>query len=454
MAKKPKVLTKDKYQIGKSDLATDKQLQAMPPGKRRSKTGKIYYEHRKNRTDLKEDSISTREVKVRKHTRNGETNVKSHTRTIESKKVDRQPPKSMFNNKPKTKEVKKTIPLKHIVWQWNEGKNIVLEGKKLKSWNELTNALGRVYANYVKSMKEVGEPRFVGESSLYDKVKLTILWEDGSELTDRVDVGYSSGDYHFQEEIGDYIKKFAGGDFAESSDKYQWRDKNPVDISKYYKLGDFRPKAKFKKGDMIERRSNGKIYKVIDVRLDTQTKKHNVLIDRGEVVGLVLEDENKFTLAQSKIEEKKPQGFVKLKQYKWVEDFLRREGFLTGNIGKYIKLQRSGYDDLVVEKIGKDEYSIAYYYRHPSGDSLREPEITFFVLPYEDKLTFVPLSYQLDSFSIYQNVEWEFGKPQDGKPTVIEVSGNKMALNGVHDNLKNYNNANMWDLSRYEVTRR
>jgi len=41
------------HQIGKSFIARDIKRSALKPGKRVSKTGKIYYEKRKNRSDLK-----------------------------------------------------------------------------------------------------------------------------------------------------------------------------------------------------------------------------------------------------------------------------------------------------------------------------------------------------------------------------------------------------------------
>jgi len=40
-------------QTGRSDLARDRQRKAMRPGKRRSRTGRVYYETRKNRSDKK-----------------------------------------------------------------------------------------------------------------------------------------------------------------------------------------------------------------------------------------------------------------------------------------------------------------------------------------------------------------------------------------------------------------
>lgn len=51
--KKPKVLYSVKHQVGDSVKLIDKTIKAMPPGKRLSINGNIYYETRKNRTDLK-----------------------------------------------------------------------------------------------------------------------------------------------------------------------------------------------------------------------------------------------------------------------------------------------------------------------------------------------------------------------------------------------------------------
>ena len=48
------VLKPANRQTGKSkDVERDKKLKALPPGKRRSGRGKIYYEYRQNRSDLK-----------------------------------------------------------------------------------------------------------------------------------------------------------------------------------------------------------------------------------------------------------------------------------------------------------------------------------------------------------------------------------------------------------------
>lgn len=45
------------HQIGKTDKSIDSKRSALLPGKRRSKTGGIYYEYRKNRSDKKKSSI-------------------------------------------------------------------------------------------------------------------------------------------------------------------------------------------------------------------------------------------------------------------------------------------------------------------------------------------------------------------------------------------------------------
>ena len=49
------VITKSSQQIGKSIKNIDKKWVALPPGKRISKYGKVYYERRKNRSDLRDN---------------------------------------------------------------------------------------------------------------------------------------------------------------------------------------------------------------------------------------------------------------------------------------------------------------------------------------------------------------------------------------------------------------
>jgi len=45
------------HQIGKTNVEIDKMRKALLSGKRISKTGKIYYEYRKNRSDLKNSMV-------------------------------------------------------------------------------------------------------------------------------------------------------------------------------------------------------------------------------------------------------------------------------------------------------------------------------------------------------------------------------------------------------------
>ena len=47
-----KVVKVLKHQTGKTNLKIDKTRRAMQPGKRISRTGKIYFESRRNRSDL------------------------------------------------------------------------------------------------------------------------------------------------------------------------------------------------------------------------------------------------------------------------------------------------------------------------------------------------------------------------------------------------------------------
>ena len=51
-ADQSEVVRKFAYQKGKSNVRVDRRRAALPPGKRISKTGKVYWESRKNRSDL------------------------------------------------------------------------------------------------------------------------------------------------------------------------------------------------------------------------------------------------------------------------------------------------------------------------------------------------------------------------------------------------------------------
>lgn len=64
----------------------------------------------------------------------------------------------------------------------------------------------------------------------------------------------------------------------------------------------------------------------------------------------------------------------------------------------YMKFRAECFDDLVMERIGDGEYSMAHYYMQ-EGDCMRDPEITFKVDL--DGREAIPLSYQQDNMRIY-----------------------------------------------------
>lgn len=47
-----KVVYRKKIQHGKTKVKVDKKRTALPPGKRKAKSGKTYYEYRRNRSDI------------------------------------------------------------------------------------------------------------------------------------------------------------------------------------------------------------------------------------------------------------------------------------------------------------------------------------------------------------------------------------------------------------------
>ena len=52
-----KIVKKFDYQVGKSNKKVDSRRTALPPGKRISKSGKVYWETRKSRSDLPGSNI-------------------------------------------------------------------------------------------------------------------------------------------------------------------------------------------------------------------------------------------------------------------------------------------------------------------------------------------------------------------------------------------------------------
>ena len=50
--KLPRVIKASKQQTGKTTKEIDRMIEALKPGKRQSKSGNIYYERRRNRSDI------------------------------------------------------------------------------------------------------------------------------------------------------------------------------------------------------------------------------------------------------------------------------------------------------------------------------------------------------------------------------------------------------------------
>ena len=62
-----------------------------------------------------------------------------------------------------------------------------------------------------------------------------------------------------------------------------------------------------------------------------------------------------------------------------------------------MKFKQDGFDDLVLETIGENEYSIAHYYTQ-NGDRMRDPEITFMLD--DTQRCIYALSYTQDNMGI------------------------------------------------------
>lgn len=84
------------------------------------------------------------------------------------------------------------------------------------------------------------------------------------------------------------------------------------------------------------------------------------------------------------------------------------EAFMAGK--GYLKLKAGGFMDLVVERIGKDEISLAHYYEQ-NGDLVADPEMTVRVFPHGAAEA---LSFSMPGAGVYQEVYLE----KDGKTYV------------------------------------
>jgi hypothetical protein len=59
-----------------------------------------------------------------------------------------------------------------------------------------------------------------------------------------------------------------------------------------------------------------------------------------------------------------------------IEKILQKHNIDSSSESYFIKLSMPNYDDLVIEKEGK-QVIIGHYYRHPSGDLISDPVLAF-----------------------------------------------------------------------------
>ncbi|OCZ50855.1 DUF1249 domain-containing protein [Dehalobacter sp. TeCB1] len=76
-------------------------------------------------------------------------------------------------------------------------------------------------------------------------------------------------------------------------------------------------------------------------------------------------------------------------------------------LADYKKLSIKNFMDLVVQKIGKNEYQIAHYYEQ-NGDLMADPEMTVRIDP--ELKTVEALTFQMDAIGLYQEVYPEPGQ--------------------------------------------
>lgn len=77
---------------------------------------------------------------------------------------------------------------------WHEG-TAEFNGKTFTDWKTVQYAFNRIYNNH-------------GNDIGYTKVKVNVKWENGVEITDRIDVGNSGGDYSAKREtVGQYLSR-------------------------------------------------------------------------------------------------------------------------------------------------------------------------------------------------------------------------------------------------------
>lgn len=93
----------------------------------------------------------------------------------------------------------KTVPIENIKMEWHEGRTDKknYEGKNFKSWKEYNKALEQINKDNKGDRKK----------GTYTKTKATFTWKDGTQRTERVDLGESEGTYN-PDDLFDSVGKY------------------------------------------------------------------------------------------------------------------------------------------------------------------------------------------------------------------------------------------------------
>ncbi|MGE4537595.1 MAG: hypothetical protein AB7D37_10985 [Desulfovibrio sp.] len=81
------------------------------------------------------------------------------------------------------------------------------------------------------------------------------------------------------------------------------------------------------------------------------------------------------------------------------------EAFMAGK--GYLKLKAGGFMDLVIERIGTDEISLAHYYEQ-NGDLVADPEMTVRVRPQHGVAE--ALTFSMPAAGFYQEIYFKKGE--------------------------------------------
>ncbi len=159
----------------------------------------------------------------------------------------------------------------------------------------------------------------------------------------------------------------------------------------------------------VENLAKSLVHYLDNERENLQELKEQMEAAKQEVGKPFLEEEKLAELLKEQVslnlalefreEEEKPEGEQSGRREKGI--YRKLKGLapeLFSGTYTYLHFKRECFDDLVIEKIGEQEYSIAHYYEQ-NGDLMRDPEITFRIDEKEGAIW--ALSYTQDNLGIY-----------------------------------------------------